>query len=197
METLVNLSIAKVEEKFTKDYEFGKKTLYKLKFNENENWFSWFFPADKGLQIPVVGLNVSVLDYDVSKSDCGKYTNYTVKRLTFAKDQQTTQTPHRTPQNAAGSTFSQNKGGDIGPMTMWGKYIGEVISALIGKGLIGKDLDDAAKDAMETFADCCIVFERQYSNVIELPKPAEKINDPTVHEPEDPDEPPLPEPPPY
>lgn len=195
METITNVEVSKVFKGKSGEGQYGPWQIWDVYFNGDNRKFTYF---EKGNVIPEVGMMVLVLKFDVEKK--GQYTNYTVKELTPDPNWwsgKEPEIPHRTPQNAAGSTFSQNKGGDIGPMTMWGKYIGEVISALIGKGLIGKDLDDAAKDAMETFADCCIVFERQYSNVIELPKPTDKIVDPTVHEPEDPDEPPLPEPPPY
>ena len=201
MQTLTNVEVGKVFKGKSGEGQYGPWQIHDVYLRDDKRKFSYF---EKDGLIPEVGMIIQVLKFEVVQK--GEYTNYTVKELTPDPNWYSgkePEIPHQKPPSVAGSTFSTNRGSDIGPMTMWGKYIGEVISALIGKGLIGKGLDDAAKDAMETFADCCIVFERQYSNVIELPKPEKEPEDD-----EDPnlgwtftqdtpdDEPPIGEPPP-
>ena len=209
METLTNVEVGYVKlEPKIKEGKYGEYKIWDFTLSGDKD--RWFGYIEKNNLVPEKGMKILVLKYEsqTNVKDGKTYYNNYVKELTPDSNWYSgkePEIPHQKPPSVAGSTFSTNRGSDIGPMTMWGKYIGEVISALIGKGLIGKGLDDAAKDAMETFADCCIVFERQYSNVIELPKPEKEPEDD-----EDPnlgwtftqdtpdDEPPFPdEPPPY
>jgi len=164
LDFLIDVTISKVYEGKSGENKYGKWTAYNFYVDGDDRKFS-YFKTEKSPLLPTTGMYLKMLRFETVEKD--GYTNHNVKELFLHKAEKPTQKPP----DATGSTFSPKRGDDIGPMTMWGKYIGEVISALIGNGLIGKDLDDAAKDAMETFADCCIVFERQYSNVIELPEP--------------------------
>ena len=194
------------EKDFEKDVTIGK--VYKGKGGESQHgpWQIWNFylddPDDKrkftwfekdGL-IPIEGMSVKAMEFEISEThkDGKTYLNHTVK---WFKLNSTPNAPQKSTQSApasTGGTFSKNEGNGIGPMTMWGKYIGEVVCAFIGKGLIGNELDAACKDAMETFADCLVIFERQYTNVnIAEPEPYKPTLGPGD------DYPPIGDPPPF
>lgn len=175
---LTDVTISKVYEGKSGKSQYGAWTAYNFYVNGDDRKFS-YFKTEKSPILPTVGMRMKLLRFETVTKD--GYTNHNVKEMFLYKENEK---PSQTKPEAQGKAISQNKGNDIGPMTMWGKYIGDIISALIGKGLLGNDLDSAAKDAMETFSDCCIVFEKNYSSVIELPelefKPSAKMKDLTT-----------------
>ena len=138
--------------------------IWSFKVDGDDRYFTWF--EKSGVPNPVVGMSIKAMEFEV-KVD-GQYTNHTVKW--FKLEENTPNTPQRPPE-ATGRTISTKEGNDIGPMTMWGKYIADIIAAHVPTYLTPEDFDTRCKEAMETFADCCLIFERQYSNVNEFPKP--------------------------
>ena len=193
METLTNVEVGKVFKGKSGEGQYGPWQIWDVYLRDDKRKFAYF---EKGGFIPEAGLMIQVLKYEVVQK--GEYTNYNVKELTPDPNWYSgkePETPPKTPQNRSGSTFSQNRGDDIGPMTMWGKYIGEFVSAGIGYGYTGGDLDKHCKDATETFVDCLAIFEREYSKVngVEDYEPIET----SIEKIDDEDEIPLPDEPPY
>lgn len=198
---LTDVTVGKVYEGKSGESQYGKWTAYNFYVNGDNRKFS-YFKTEKSPILPINGMRFKLLRFETVTKD--GYTNHNVKEM-FLYKKQTESTidkmvngnaPQAKPE-ALQSTISKNKDNDIGPMTMWGKYIGDIIGALIGEGLINEGLDDAAKAAMETFVDCCLIFEKTYSGVIELPTPKNNLDE-VYNEPQTfADGTPVPEEPPF
>ena len=150
--------ITKVYEGKSGEGEYGPWTAWNFYVDKSDLKFSYFSGGKKPK--PVEGMRLELIRYDTVTK--GEYTNHNVKEIFVDAS---TPKPSQKPSASTGGTISPKRDSDIGPMTMWGKYIGEVVCSLIGQGLVGSELDSAAHDAMETFVDCCVIFEKTYSNV--------------------------------
>jgi len=142
-----------------KEGEYGPYEIWSFKVEDDDRYFS-IIPGGSAKHKPFTGAKVEMCKYYIEQK--GEYTNYKVRELFLSED---TQKPSQTRSDAPQSTFSQKEGNGIGPMTMWGKYIADIVSSCVTMGLSGEALDSVAKEAIETYVDCLVVFERNYSNV--------------------------------
>ena len=170
-----NITISKVFKGKSGEGKYGPWQIWDIYFEGSENKYTYF---EKNDYIPIVGQVIDFLEWDVEKK--GEYTNFTIKNIIPSDSKKSSQSHSE----ANDGTISCKA--NIGPITMWGKYISDIMCAIIKDGHTGKELDERTKDAVETLSDSSLMIMGILKNAQcpkkqeeTQPKPQETFSDGT------------------